>query len=443
MWEDLNQLQESADISPATRAHVDSMHLNLQARINAVERMIVAFDFNDADWSRESAHSDVRAASDRFRRFLRQFYEKRYNSWPSKQKFGKAGWLNRQLRDDVQHDFTSLYEYCVDRKVTLKEEEPYSSHWRSKAVALNVKKEIFRLGEEDDEMLRVLRNFDIRNDNVPIIHPYPLLPGAMAPPAEATKKSVFKNKKPDRERESRVADAYCFASNARQVHRDFAKNALLEAFVRFEKLDQTSAVDPREARQGRWIIIYCGLQTMAGAMVGIPQLTCPKLGSYFLDARISDLPPSRSEGKVFEEGALQRSYYWKCSPPWIDDQDERHDRQISLLGPYDHDRSNSSSTLQCVFHQDNLQPGSRSSIETVGNHQLSPEPLYHFKFYGNPSLPVSDSSGQLLGRNGSLSKPSDSPTRQNSSIFTRFSSLKTRSTITDSSSLGSTLDGIN
>lgn len=116
MYEDLGDLQEVADISLATTAHLDRARLELQARMQEAEERLAAFYFDDAHFAREDMSPTVRAASVRFRKFLRQFYEKAYQSWPLNR--GRHGlWLNRTVVRRLEEDLSALYEYSVDRSM--------------------------------------------------------------------------------------------------------------------------------------------------------------------------------------------------------------------------------------------------------------------------------------------------------------------------------------
>ena len=68
--------------------------------------------------------------------------------------------------------------------------------------------------------------------------------------------------------EKRVLLAYAEASNSHLVGKDTATNDLVEAFIRFEKSDLTLEVNPREARKGRWVLLYGILQALATMSVG-------------------------------------------------------------------------------------------------------------------------------------------------------------------------------
>ena len=319
MYERINKLQESADISLSTTAHLHRAHLELQARGQEAEEILSTFYFDDAHFAQEDSASSVRAASDRFRKFLKQFYEKQYQSWPiRKGQQGNLLWLDRAIISRLQDDFSALYEYFVNRNVFWNDEDDEdvrnARNWLSSINNLN-----FGLDGEDYRMLGVFRNLDCRLNASHIPRPYPLLPSSV-PAAPPMKKSVFRGKKTDRARESRVAHLYAEASNLHQLSREHARNDLAQAYVRFEKVDNPSEVDPREARRERWIIIYCVLQTLANLSVDVPNLSFKGDVTYFLNCKLQGLPPWNPTERIFIDASRELSHCWLAPEAWEESQ---------------------------------------------------------------------------------------------------------------------------
>lgn len=195
----------------------------------------------------------VRAASIRFRNFLRHLYESEFQTWPIRK--GQPGlWLDRIIVNRLQEDFNALYEYNVNREVEWNGDDE-SEDRKNRALLKSVNALKFGLDGEDVRMLGVLRNLDCRLNASHIPHPYHLLPLSVPGPPPA-KKSVFGGKKKYKARDSRTAHAYVESSNASRLSREHAENDLVEAFVRFEKADQPGDVNPREARREKWITIF-------------------------------------------------------------------------------------------------------------------------------------------------------------------------------------------
>lgn len=320
MYESLSGLQEVADISLAATAHLDRAHLELQARIQEAEERLAVFYFDDAHFAQEDMSPTVRAASIRFRKFLKQFYEKEYQGWPMKR--GRHGlWLDRTVVRRLQEDLNALYEYNVDRSVEWNGDAEIEDR-KNRVLLRSVNGLNFGLDGDDLRMLGVLTNVDCRLNATHIPHPYPLLPPSIPRPSTA-KSSVLIGKRKDRTRESRIAHAYAEASNASSLTYEHADNDLLEAFVRFEKTDQPSDVDPREARRERWIIIYCVLQTLAGISVDVPNLSFSGGVSYFLNTRLHGLPPWSPADRMFMDASREQSHCWTTARTWSIDPLER------------------------------------------------------------------------------------------------------------------------
>ena len=327
MYEDLSDLQESADISLPTTAHLDRAHLELQARGHEAEDCLATFYFDDAHFAQEDMSPTVRAGSIRFRKFLTQFYEKEYRVWPLRKEQHEL-WLDRIIVRRLQKDFNALYEYSVDRKVEWNGDDEIEDR-KNKALLKSTNALNFSLDGEDIRMLGVLRNLDCRLNASHIPHPYPLLPTSVPAPPPA-KKAAFRGKRKDKARESRVAHAYAEASNSALLSREHADNDLVKAFIRFEKADQPGDVDPREARRERWIIIYCVLQILAGVSVDVPHLSFDGDVNYFLNTRLQGLPPWSPTDKVFVDASREQSHCWRTARTWTGDHFERWSSENGL-----------------------------------------------------------------------------------------------------------------
>ena len=320
MYEEFNALQEGADISPATIAHLERAHLEVQARVREAEDSLTAFYFDDAHFAQEDELPTIRAASVRFRKFLKQFYEKEYQSWPVRRE--RPGlWLDRIIVNRLQEDFNALYEYLVDRNVEWN--DGHESEDRKNRVLLKaLNAQSLGLDGDDLRMLGVMINLDCRINASHIPHPYPLLPPSI-PGSPVAKRSVFGGQKKDKMRESQIAHVYAEASNASLLNTTHTDNDLREAFVRFEKADQPRDIEPREARRERWIMIYCILQTLAGVSVDVPDLSFTSDVSYFLNARLQGLPLCNSTDRVFADASQDQSHCLTTARTWFGDHLER------------------------------------------------------------------------------------------------------------------------
>ena len=168
MYEELCDLQESEDISLPTKAHLNRAHLELQVRIQEVQDHLTTFYFDDAHFAQEDMQSSIRTASNRFRKFLVQFYEKVYKSWPIK---GRSdSWINRDIVHHLQKDFSALYEYSVDRNVKWHDHVENGDRQRGNLLK-SINSSSFGLDAEDHRMLGVFRNIGCRLMAANIPHP--------------------------------------------------------------------------------------------------------------------------------------------------------------------------------------------------------------------------------------------------------------------------------
>jgi len=325
MYPRLRELPEFERISAVTRELLRVAHKELQARIRAAEDRLLTFKFDDI-WppQREKCHP-ARSGFDSFRRFLRQHYEKAYKSWHTRvaQEHCNESWLTRQLVKNLQEDHGALYDFLVDRDMT----------WVPGCKVMQ-KKGLQSTGVEIDDapIMNLLTAFDNKHNYMPIIHPYPLLPPSVPVEDEgdddwnASRKSlgVF-GSKGQRARQKRVTQAYAGANNAGIIAAAVRQNALVEAFRKYEKGDQSKHMDPHDARKGRWMLLYCTLQALAGISVDTPHLFFTDV-PYFLNPRLTNTPPWADAGRhpaggktvigVFDEASRLSSHCWTAPKRW-------------------------------------------------------------------------------------------------------------------------------
>ncbi|KAL8919366.1 MAG: hypothetical protein Q9208_006819 [Pyrenodesmia sp. 3 TL-2023] len=308
MYPDLRALPEILDISHSSRTLLDRSHLELQARVEACESRLLTFDFQDM-WLHSTSPSMIlsRRSFDRFQQFLRQYHERVYKGWPPGTAHGRNDhWLTRDLVRRLQTDFGSLYDYFVDR----------SRFW-DEATELRIRGSIDsnRYGG-DTSLTKLLISFDRKHKYPHLPCPYPLLPASTMELFEGKplKPNIFSTKA--KTLEKRTLHACAEASNALLVGAETSTNGLVEAFLRFEKNDLVSEANPREVRQGRWMLLYGILQVLATISVDTPGL-CSTDVPYFLNPRFKGNPPWRGEADpVLEEASPELSHCWTVPKTW-------------------------------------------------------------------------------------------------------------------------------
>jgi hypothetical protein len=133
---------------------------------------------------------------------------------------------------------------------------------------------------------------------------------------KAGKKSGNQASNEDKMAERKIALAYTEATNIYVLGTEFVSNKLADAFVRFEKNDKPSEVDPSAARRGRWVLIYGILQALASVSVDSPGLRYKEDVSYHLNSRLRGTPPWKGANQDTEEASHRASYCWQTPKTW-------------------------------------------------------------------------------------------------------------------------------
>ena len=311
MYTRLRELPEIRDISHVSRRLLERSHLELQARIRVVQDRLSAFNFDDI-WPPHTAQPlAARTSFEHFRRFLVQFYEKLYKTWPPRGTQSTDGnWLTRTVVCQLQKDFGALYDFYVDRDVVWAETKEPSEQYR--AMVRKHNGAVTNIKDHGLDLAKIFVNFDHKLEFPHIPHPYPLLPDSMllADTKKAQHKPSFFSGKA-KATEKHVTHAYLKASNVLILGSNVAKNALVEAFQRFEKTDHLGETDPRDARKGRWILLFGILQVLSHVSADTPGLWFKDDVSYFLMPRLQGAPPwVMGSESPFKEATPAASHCW-------------------------------------------------------------------------------------------------------------------------------------
>ena len=314
MYTKLRELPEFRDISHVSRTLLERSHLELQARIQVAEDRLSAFSFNDMWPSHTTQPPAARASFEHFCRFLLQFYEKAYKTWPPRGvQNDDCNWLTRTVVCHLQKDFGALYDYYVDRDVVWAQTKEPSERYR--VMVRKKKGAVTKINNDGLDLAKLFVHFDHRHKYPHIPHPYPLLPDSM--PVGDTgkakqKQSLFTSK--TKALEKQIIHAYSVASNALLLGPDVATNSLVEAFQRFEKTDHLGETNPRDARKGRWILLFGILQVLSNVSADTPELWFKEDVSYYLMPRLKGTPPwMTGPENVFEEATPAASHCWRVS----------------------------------------------------------------------------------------------------------------------------------
>ncbi|KAL1873481.1 hypothetical protein Daus18300_003844 [Diaporthe australafricana] len=341
-------------ISPITRALLERASLEMHLRVQAAEEPLATFSFEDM-WplslssvspaSGPVVASPAKATADRLQRFFLSYYRTIWGRWPppppadavTSDEFEEPLWLTRTVIQALQKDFGALYDYLVNRDIVWDGSETRSSRkWLMVSESGN---KAFEADTDELPMTDVLIEYDNKQRYPHLPHPYPLVPESIPPAKMAALSANSKGRKRSKTGETapatsggpqrsgaverRIQLAYTEATNVYILGSDFAQTDLIDAFVKYEKLDKIGEIDPSLARRGRWILIYGILQTLASISADAPIVRYSEGVEYHLGPRLKGarLPPWAKKGKQApsiqpQEASHELSYCWLAPRAW-------------------------------------------------------------------------------------------------------------------------------
>ncbi|ORY19845.1 hypothetical protein BCR34DRAFT_595291 [Clohesyomyces aquaticus] len=310
----IEELPDFKRLSIVTRRNLGIAAKTLQLQIMEAEEKLATFDFGDL-WedAPKSIGGPVHQSYNAFRSFLGNYYTKIYGNWPPTQ--GKS-WLNRKMILGLQEDFGSLYDYLVNRDVIWdsREERP-GKKWK----LVNRNNEDFQPDLPELNMTDMLVTFDNRHGYLHIPHPYPLLPREVPQIKSPVKKSFFSSLKKSKVDTTKDAKAhlqlsivFSDATNIEKLDVSFNGSTLIDQFERFELSAELKSVTPREARLGRWVLLYGILQVLSKLSVDIQGLKYTDGVRYFLCTDLKRCPDWVTNGQAeYMEASQLRSWCWQ------------------------------------------------------------------------------------------------------------------------------------
>ena len=314
MYTQLKGIPEFYDISTTSRSLLEQSDLELRHRLQEAEDRLCGFQFERIWPPSITTTSSVRCSFERCRQFFKDHYGVKYKSWPPRDSTSSHGqWLSKYVATDMQRGFGALYDFFVDRNVVWDNITKTSDRHRS--LISKSSQELVGTNDYDIPLAKILAQHDHQQGNSNIPCPYPLLP---SPPAsndgvQQVKSPLFGSR--SKSLEKQTAQQYSLASNAASLGQEKTiTNALVEAFLRFEKADALGDTSPREARMGRWVLIYCVLQVLSTISVDTPKLFFTDV-TYFINPQLKDMSPWKSASpETFESASQAHSHCWKLLP---------------------------------------------------------------------------------------------------------------------------------
>ncbi|KAH4352362.1 hypothetical protein HBH98_020050 [Parastagonospora nodorum] len=318
MIPELEDVPEFKRLSIVTRRNLGIAAKTLQLRKMEAEEKLAAFDFSDL-WEDTSkvANSSVYHSYQTFRSFLINHYSRNYGNWPPAR---DQTWLNRKIALALQEDFGSLYDYLVNRDVVWNpREERASRKWEM----AHRRDESFKADVPELNITDLLVRFDAKFSFAHIPHPYPLLPREIPKTTrEKEKKSLFSSLKKDKSKDVtkdakahlQLSILFSDATNIEKLDVNFHGSTLIDKFEQFEMTTDLKNITPREARLGRWILLYGILQVLSTISVDVQGLKHTDGVKYLLCTDLKRCPEWVTNGQTeYLEASQKRSWCWQRS----------------------------------------------------------------------------------------------------------------------------------
>lgn len=370
-------------IHPITQKRLERGFIDLDTRLRVLYSKLNDFDFpsvfSGAANSTTSVESKVvrfknwKTSFSEFRRFTMQYYRQKYGSWPpkarSKKNHFEENGLNRQVLNDLYHDFTDLYDMLVDRTALTDRTADTAG-------------ETVETSDPHELMVRALRQVMSEYDRAtPPVQPpipfdipqFPSIKSLHSKPMDAKKEAKRRTKK----LKDTDVNAVLMGSYTREGLR---ATPFIESFMQFERrlAHGKSLNDLIELRCGQWIFLYCVIQALPLLVVDVPDVKYTEGVEYFLcvaprggapwiqndsktarswfgvagGAGVVSLPSDVVVNGV--EGIYRRSHCWQVAEQWADKDailepptiEDPYDNESSLSSPYQAQQSSAGSSSE-------------------------------------------------------------------------------------------------
>jgi len=318
----LQNIPEYRNVSAVSRIYIETASKEMLKRVHRAQIWLAEFDFSEM-WPITSAPAPAaKGAFERFGKWLRRFYENAYGRWPPPH---EHTWLNRDIIKRLNTDFHMIYDFFVDRDVLFAASSGPAS---SRPHTMKSKSgKFFRADTSDLPITDILIGFDNRQNFPHIPYPYPITPPSFPVHTNSNTKSSFfgpRSKKPLTAAETydiarAKALSYTQASNLYTLRNRYRGTAegIVKKILEFEESDGVRAIDPFDARRGRWILIYGVLQILATVGVDAPNARWKEGVSYYLSPPMAGIVPWAADHWPAEpEAAHELSHCWTVPATW-------------------------------------------------------------------------------------------------------------------------------
>ncbi|KAK8253658.1 hypothetical protein IWZ00DRAFT_487071 [Phyllosticta capitalensis] len=359
MTSSTSESPEFKRLSTVTKHNLSKAFSVMQIRILDAETKFASFDFAEfLEPNGAIANSPGFRSVGSFGSFLKRQLEQRHSRWPPK-KNQYGHWFTRDLVEELHRDLGAIYDILVNRDVIWNDcEERAGRRWqmtsKSKGVPLP-DPELPGLPTHD-----VLISFDNQHGYQHIPYPFPLIPAYTAPEKTHKKKNLFgvlsKKEKsaPTSDEAETMKEALAFteATNVSTIGMRLQANELRDRFLEYEKTCGPTLVDvpARDARLGRWVLLYGLLQILSTLSVDTLGMRYTDNVPYFLCPPLNNVPPwpkeqsvqnfkTYTQEKPMKPACQELSHCWIAPQEW----------DPSLKMPSSEDRSPAAEDEQTVF----------------------------------------------------------------------------------------------
>lgn len=321
--EEVHETPEFRRLTAVTRHMLQDAETSMKLKVLSAEERLARFDFASM-WSEYSnaGNEDVKKSFVAFQGFLTSFYQLSFNAWPPS---NKSYWLQRAITRRLQEDFGALYEYIVDRNIVFDGvEERAGQKWEIRHRELNPN---FDPDTPALPYTEMLLRFDMERNLHHLPSPYPLLPTVSPSLTKAAKKKAFFGMKKDKtvaqidpKEQLQLGVAYREATNTLKLRTSFKGSDLIDRFVQYEK-DAALGVSPHDARLGRWMLLYCVLQTLSILSTDVQGLKYADVDKYLLNASLKGCPPWKTDVRNrLVDPRQEDSFVWQAVKRWEENQ---------------------------------------------------------------------------------------------------------------------------
>ncbi|KAF2132384.1 hypothetical protein P153DRAFT_335260 [Dothidotthia symphoricarpi CBS 119687] len=282
--------------SRLTKALVTRAHLEVDVHLGHVSVALGSFLEDDLSSTYLGLTAGTRSQLIRFRRFLHNFYTKKFGYWPPP----RGASFPKALYRSMFYDFQNLYDYLVDSE-------------SSNDILLQ------KPASGGICVLQNVDNFDKRHGFIAQPHPLPLLPKDAPSGGRMELQNTFRqltatSQYTKTNRVQNMSAALATATNT--FNTDVTNSKIVRGYMRFEETCAEHVLSQREhkvsagdARKVRWLLIYGVLQYLVSALRAPKEVRDPDTPDYPLCCFVNGKSSWNFESAVSTPTAIASPIY--------------------------------------------------------------------------------------------------------------------------------------